>query len=267
MDIPKRLYKYESVNTYSLANLKNQQVYFSKPINFNDPFDCAIGCTFKDISQNDLEAIYEHYLTKSPSELEFKKKFGKNPNKYFLRFLQKSVEELFFKSRNEVLNNRGVTCFSELSDEILMWSHYADKHKGFCLEFDSQYEPFDKAIDVKYSKKISHVDPVSIILDSDPDQVLKMVTTKYKSWEYEKEWRSIHTEGNVKFGYSSEALTGIYFGSKIDYAHFEIIALIIQGQNPDVKLYEGSISEDKYGVSFKEVRYMSYLKAKDCGMV
>lgn len=31
-------------------------------------------------------------------------------------------------------NNFAITCFSETPDNILMWSHYADKHSGFCVE-------------------------------------------------------------------------------------------------------------------------------------
>ena len=29
-----------------------------------------------------------------------------------------------------------VACFSETKESILMWSHYADNHKGFCVEYD-----------------------------------------------------------------------------------------------------------------------------------
>lgn len=32
----------------------------------------------------------------------------------------------------------GITCFSKKSDIALMWSHYADKHKGFVKEYDLQ---------------------------------------------------------------------------------------------------------------------------------
>ena len=30
----------------------------------------------------------------------------------------------------------GVLSFSKLRDDILMWAHYGDKHRGLCLEFD-----------------------------------------------------------------------------------------------------------------------------------
>lgn len=43
-----------------------------------------------------------------------------------------------------------VSCFSKRNDSILMWSHYADKHKGVCLEFE---RPNNDFYDVKYKNK------------------------------------------------------------------------------------------------------------------
>ena len=43
----------------------------------------------------------------------------------------------------------GITCLSEVKDDLLMWSHYGGKYKGFCLEFDSKYAPFTKTLKVK----------------------------------------------------------------------------------------------------------------------
>jgi len=273
MDTQKKLYKYESFNTYSLANLKNQQLYFSSPITFNDPFDCAIGCTLEDISQSNFAKIYDYYLAKDPSkfskpvQLAVKEGLETHIEKELLKLFTDMLKKSFIDSRNNILNNRGISCFSETSDEILMWSHYANKHQGFCLEFDTDFDPFNRAIKISYSYQIPHINPAELILNSDSNQFLKMVTNKYKVWEYEKEWRVLHDEGNTSYGYPARSLTGIYFGPKINYAHLEIIALIVQGQNPDVKFYQGSISEDKYKLNFKEISYIPYVQAKKHGMV
>ena len=31
----------------------------------------------------------------------------------------------------------GVLCLSACDNSILMWSHYADEHKGFCIGFNN----------------------------------------------------------------------------------------------------------------------------------
>ena len=70
---------------------------------------------------------------------------------------ENSFDELKEKFTNEIIqkvkevrNNALISCFSKRYDSILMWSHYGDKHKGICIEFDRPDKDF---IDVKYSKK------------------------------------------------------------------------------------------------------------------
>ena len=43
-----------------------------------------------------------------------------------------------------LINNIGIFSLSKVPDNILMWSHYADSHKGIVLEFDSNHAYFNK---------------------------------------------------------------------------------------------------------------------------
>jgi len=43
---------------------------------------------------------------------------------------------------NKFLKNSHVTCFSETNDNLLMWSHYASKHMGICMEFSLEHHGF-----------------------------------------------------------------------------------------------------------------------------
>ena len=45
-------------------------------------------------------------------------------------------KETLEKSRKIISEQFRVTCLSERMDSPLMWSHYANKHYGFCLEYD-----------------------------------------------------------------------------------------------------------------------------------
>jgi hypothetical protein len=53
------------------------------------------------------------------------------------------------KSRFE----RGVACFSAAADNLLLWAHYADGHRGFCLEFDTSDPVFEKIQRVGYTQE------------------------------------------------------------------------------------------------------------------
>ena len=89
---------------------------------------------------------------------------------------------------------------------------------------------------------------------------------KSASWAYEKEWRAIHNVAGTLFGYEAGALTGVYFGPEVSQEGLEIIALIIQGQNPDVKLYRGERSKTEFKIVFNEFEYINHIEAKTMGL-
>lgn len=67
-----------------------------------------------------------------------------------------------------------------------MWSHYADNHRGVCIEFDSESDVFMFASPVRYTEEL----PVIVRPDDSSEEMLnKAFFTKAKCWEYEQEWR------------------------------------------------------------------------------
>ncbi len=45
---------------------------------------------------------------------------------------------------NAINDTIGILCFTEKNDNLLMWSHYANSHKGFVLEFYPEHQFFDR---------------------------------------------------------------------------------------------------------------------------
>lgn len=102
----------------------------------------------------------------------------------------------------------GISCFSETPTNLLMWSHYADKHSGICVEYDFSRlfstVPNSLLLPVSYSTKrpLLRLDKImcqengKVILDKSryaeiiPD-VLKAIIIKGEIWSYEREWRHI----------------------------------------------------------------------------
>jgi len=265
MKLPKKLYKYEKFSTKRLSSLKNQNIYFSSPESFNDPFDCAIGFSLKELNLDQVNTLYEHYKNVHHLKEEFVRKF-QEPTDEFKNAVYKGAFDAFEQSRNKMLKERGVACFSEKVDDILMWSHYSDGHKGYCLEFDTTCDPFNHALPVEYEVNLPEINILSFVLSDEYSEIMKIFKTKYEQWEYEKEWRIFHDEAGKLYGYDAPALTGIYFGSEIPYSHLEILALILQGQNPNVNLYKMHKNEHKYSVYYEKVTYTSYIEAKKLGL-
>lgn len=84
-------------------------------------------------------------------------------------------------------NTNAVLCFSRNWDNILLWSHYGDSHKGICLGFDiSEGEPgpnYDT--DVLYQPNLLKIRSPQDL----PDLAERLPRTKHESWSYEQEVR------------------------------------------------------------------------------
>ncbi|MCL2367639.1 MAG: hypothetical protein FWC72_01460, partial [Oscillospiraceae bacterium] len=123
--IPKKLYRHRTVNEYSLKNLRENTAWLSSPDEFNDPFDSVFSC---ESQENHLIDIAEKSAetTGASSEL-FDAIIGVVKDEMTMRNIA------FYDSMRK---NMGVICFSEVKNSILMWSHYADFHKGFSVGYD-----------------------------------------------------------------------------------------------------------------------------------
>ena len=132
----------------------------------------------------------------------------------------------------------------------LMWSHYADSHRGFCIAYDieklkdSEKLPLDvDCIEVEYVENIPKIGIKDIVKRR--NFIAKMFGTKTKDWQYEKEIRLIYTNYGIK-RYSPFALKAIYFGLYMDklYQNMMIGGL----QNRDVKFYKMERKENSYEI-------------------
>lgn len=265
MTRPASLFKYESINEYSLRNLKNAQLFFNTPASFNDPFDCAINETYYAYGDEDIVKLFNTFQEQG--------RFGDHPSVKtcdeipadFVDQCIKGINASVTVAEQRNLHQIGCTCLSETNNQILMWAHYAKGHTGMCLEFDTSKDPFSKALSVSYSNDFPKINPVNIILRDDEallgKEALKPLVTKYECWEYEKEWRLFHKEPNKLYGYSTDALRAVYFGASVNFADLEIVCLILQGQSKNIKFYQSNKSKTKYELEFEEFTYTPHIKA------
>lgn len=105
------------------------------------------------------------------------------------------IERQLFRKTLENLNEEmGVISFSKVWDIPLMWSHYGEKHKGICLEFDvSQSDNVDERIlhEVQYDRYRKAISfDSNVFSDTRYVNILnKLSHTKHTNWKYEKELR------------------------------------------------------------------------------
>ena len=154
------LYKYYSNFDYAKDVIENHRIHFESPSEYNDIFDSATYITDSQLkrmfssSKTILDLIWL-CLADDISTDVFKEKIipvfnGRKQvmikdvlDEVYKAFPNIDKEEFLKVLRTMMsLNNitvsaaQKISCFSENKDSLLMWSYYANSHKGVCLEFD-----------------------------------------------------------------------------------------------------------------------------------
>lgn len=90
--------------------------------------------------------------------------------------------------KNHVNERYGIICFSDAYQDPVLWSHYADGHRGVALVFDI---PDDKALRVNYQPERFDWDADAAIQRGgfDESDLNQFISTKFSSWRYENEIR------------------------------------------------------------------------------
>lgn len=235
-----KLYKYSGAGPYSLSNLEKRELCFQHYTRFNDPFEFS-GTLLKGIPDP----------TKEPER--FRRVlaawgFDETPSADIMESYDEWIASLHQHDFARIFADVRVCCFAASDDNLLMWSHYGDGLRGFCLEFDadSLLASVDNAmmLQVEYADRRPSVDAIvhavaEDILDyghmarqeTGDDMYLEDVrrgeryieetlraafATKPACWSYEEERRIIlqgfEREGPALIAYPPEALSGVILG-------------------------------------------------------
>lgn len=182
---PASLYKYYKDKTHAIDSIKDNKMWYSAPCKFNDVFDCDISVDDNAIFNAALEIVSSNTKIRvgSPAWKEIQSNMRKET---------KSLRSTFETMKSTM----GVACLSESDDSLLMWAHYANNHRGMCVEYDL----------MEINTQLGFT-PVPIIYSNDRvcfntlnpatagDDTLALfiesITSKSEEWRYEREWRII----------------------------------------------------------------------------
>jgi len=204
-----RLYKYRTFSKHTEDIIKNSSLYFSPIADLNDPFDCKLPfrqqyeefeineCAERHAHSNKKRTNHTNYTTE-----QYLDRFSKNGG--FTQYKIKITEDL--------IKGIGVLSFSTKPDNILMWSHYSDSHKGlvFEFEFSNDSEHFRSPCPVTYQSN----PPLLSYAADFTNEAPKLLLTKTIDREYESEVRMINFEQQGTKQFNKHELKRIIFGAK-----------------------------------------------------
>lgn len=226
------VYKYTSVNTAKLI-IENCSIRFTVPSVFNDPFEFSLDLFEFDISNQQCREKFKRDLKMNQSLTRHER--NKLVNQTTIAEYKTAYRKILNLQRELSL----VFCSSEKNDDILMWSHYADFHRGVCIGFylPTLHEKLDcLTMKVNYVEEMHPKNFFSATHHEKSLTLMNWIFTKSSCWSYEREVRSliknendernIHEIGFQNIFLSPSQVCEIYFGmntSDVDIADIKVL--------------------------------------------
>jgi len=208
---PASLYKYRAFDKgradaapyeWDRSIILNGRLWAGSPLGFNDPFDCFAVIDF-DGSKEEKEAwaagVAPDQGLSVQQAVQAVEAALTNPE---------ARAQLFGWRKN--LETVGVLSLTERPDNMLMWAHYANSHKGYCLEFDATIPPLLLAYRVAYAEQR----PTFRVFDPDKaDIIARTLLHKAAFWKHEREWRMVRPAEIGPIEFPPQALKAIILGA------------------------------------------------------
>jgi hypothetical protein len=229
-------------------------IRFTQYGDFNDPFE--LNSNINRIAEEDeiqklvdrdfVKYIEEEYskhpiisafITKEAfiQLAEGKKEYFKNEIIGMERQLAGELPGMLKTISNSML---GALSLSEISTHELMWSHYADEHKGFVIGFNIEHQFFNQKIseadELRHPRKIDYRERPPVISLSNTSGA-ELFFVKSMKWSYESEWRMLMPLSDSSkviekqpypihlFNFAPESVGEVILGARISEQDKELI--------------------------------------------
>lgn len=262
---PRILFKYRPFDDRTLGMLVNNQVYYADPRTFNDPLDVSPTLQI-DISDQQLSNVLSTLIQR---RMVAKMKESAKEIKYENSGISDHIEALCSHRTKQHLKDidyfseglkpgclsdpkplllscdiikellrqydKGICSLSSKSDCLLMWSHYADQHRGLCLGYSIPVPIMVQLHEVSYggSRKVQASKIAAMLegdLDASRDVDAVVLLRKAKDWEYENEWRLIGKRGPNDLDLELEE---VVFGLRCpDFIRFAVVVALEKRSKP-----------------------------------
>lgn len=267
-------FKYRPANENTIALLEKQELKFSCAGEYNDPFDSKLILNV----DSSIESILQH-LERTPIDestrelLRTRIRNGEITRDEHSRAAYEAAEHTIMSC-----------CLSGISPDtsksLLLWSHYADSHKGVCiglrdcsstdiaaLKFNVEDScsalgsPLADGLFLVYKVIYSESGIVEWKpFDQDIQIFIDAHRHKAKCWEYEDEYRLIVPRGEFRsqiLHFDPRFLVEVYLGCRIDDAYRNWVRGVLRvyiDRGIEVKLFQMTRSRKQFALEKEELK-------------
>lgn len=244
------LYKYLAPDSLSVRSLiVDSKIWLASPSSFNDPFEMAAAIDFEGTPSQKINAL--KLMAKNVgikgSERHKRAQMAYQENKF------REISDIYKSNANRF----GVACFSRAgARNLLMWSHYADSHKGFCFIFHvpSSIDELIRCLPVTYSDDYQTINWLKRPgLQTKLGEILYRKST---AWRYEMEYRRVEYEGAESLcSINPRGVIAVVLGTKASSREEQNLIGLLQERRdkglPSVKVFRSVLAHRKYRLELK----------------
>jgi len=247
-----KVYKYRHFDSHGHYRqiIENNCLFFASPDRLNDPYECR-PLLVPGGDKAAVEAYVDKLAQKWAAHLDRKQR---------RQLRREAVHRILCESEREetfhwIVEGYGVQSFSIDSTSLLMWAHYAQNHKGLCIQFDlgdQESGPLGPLWEVEYADERPMV---AIVTDTEDREVMfrRGLLTKSKAWEYEREYRAIRFEGPGLVSFEPHLLTAVILGARIaGDKRAEVLGLCSE-RSPRPMLFQATLRKDTFGIALEQI--------------
>lgn len=226
---PNILYKY--LPPKRLGALTNGLIRYTQFGAFNDPFDgqphFAALSNADDLKERmamilfeEIRRSYDSLSTEKKAQIpygvfyEIAMRLTQDTSPTILENMVAMTPHIQRWLRERLDMHIGALSLSEVSDNVLMWSHYSLAHTGFALGFDARHPYFNAQLSVadefRYLRRVEYRNDRPNAPLSDLTGV-EMFLVKSTDWAYEKEWRIMRPLADSESVIDSQPLPAYLF--------------------------------------------------------
>ena len=277
---PEILYKYRSFqNHYHLGALKERVLYFASPADFNDPFDSVVAPDLSGSAENHLRSAYATVNKAFPGVGRREQRRRARARVKAARSDPHFAEDFIPDYEQSVQQQFGVFCLAKHPNNILMWSHYGDHHRGFCIGFDvgklwlSVLREFKLNMLIKESGLESSagvIDLHKVRYNSDVPifewfkikereawirQYEELLVTKADLWAYEQEYRLVWQRGVArKLTIPADAIVKVVYGCRSSEEDRQRLADALHASSVRPRILLAEKHPHKFGLVLRDVK-------------
>jgi hypothetical protein len=264
---PPTLYRYRSFEKESHLNtIQKGTFWFAKADSFNDPFDVNWGFDYSGSTEK-KERWARDFLGRERPELTEEERADLARER--IDEIEGDEEYRDWVEQEHIRQNQekfGICSLSAKRDDILMWSHYSNHHRGFCVGIDTEaLEEIQRRrsqkghvldlCEVNYDERIPEVNFFDSMLGDWKEDALRFITTKSDHWQYEEEYRLLlYNRPSTAYPLGIEVISEVILGCEAEDEHRkEVLSIVDERPGVGISVYQAEKHDRRYKLTLHRI--------------